>query len=352
MVESVLTSISQKARNCIQAKYLRTHTTYVGPLYEVFLIPISDLEIFTRIVTAGNMSAAGRELGLSPAVISKRIGHLERRLGVRLFQRTTRQIRLTETGEGFYQRITEVIASIEEAEAFASRGNDRPSGILRLCAPSSFARSHVAPYLAAFMRQHPELKVELIVSDDTIDVVGEGFDVAIRVGELEDSSLVASKLAPCRRVLCAAPGYLERAGVPKSLEELETFECISTSDHRVWRLLGPEGERPLRVSGRLRTNSSDVVREAVTGGAGIGFRSVWDIEAELLSGRLVVVLPEYRETPGVAIYAVYPSREFVPAKLRVFLDFLEATYADVAFDAPDIETYTYRPEPPRVVAAT
>lgn len=298
------------------------------------------------------MSAAGRELGLSPAVISKRIGHLERRLGVRLFQRTTRQIRLTETGEGFYQRITDVIASIQEAEAFASQGNDRPSGMLRICAPSSFARSHVAPYLGAFMVKYPDLNVELNVSDDAVDVVGEGFDVTIRVGELEDSSLVAKKLASCRRVFCASPEYLARAGVPQSLADLDKFECVSTIDHRMWRVQGPDGQKSVRVNGKLRTNSSDVVREAITGGAGIGFRSIWDIEAELRSGRLVVVLPEYRETPGVAIYAIYPCREFMPAKLRVFLAFLEDTYVNVPFDAPDIEKYVFRSEPPRAVAAT
>lgn len=298
------------------------------------------------------MSAAGRELGLSPAVISKRIGHLERRLGVRLFQRTTRQIRLTETGEGFYQRITDVIASIQEAEAFASQGNDCPSGVLRICAPSSFARSHIAPYLGAFMLDYPQLNLELSVSDDAVDVVGDGFDVAIRVGELEDSSLVAKKLASCRRVLCASPEYLARAGVPQTLSDIDRFECISTFDYRVWRLQGPEGPTSLRVSGKLRTNSSDVVREALTGGAGIGFRSIWDIEAELRSGRLLVVLPEYRETPGVAIYAIYPCREFVPAKVRVFLEFLEQTYQNVAFDAPDIEKYAYQAQPARAVAAT
>ncbi len=316
------------------------------------MIPISDLEIFARVVTAGNMSAAGRELGLSPAVISKRIGHLERRLGVRLFQRTTRQIRLTETVDGFYRRITDVIASIQEAEAFASQGNDVPSGVLRIGAPSSFARSHIAPYLGAFMQSYPELNVELTVSDDAIDVVGDGFDVAIRVGELEDSSLVAKKLASCRRVLCASPDYLARAGIPRSLADLDKFNCVSTVDHRVWTLQGQNGQKSVRASGKLRTNSSDVVREALAGGAGIGFRSIWDIESELKSGRLVVVLPEYRETPGVAIYAIYPCREFVPAKLRVFLTFLEETYENVTFDAPDIEKYAYQAKPTRVVAAS
>jgi len=288
------------------------------------------------------MSAAGRELGLSPAVISKRVGHLERRLGVRLFQRTTRQIRLTETGEGFYQRITDVLRGIQDAEAFASQGNDHPQGILRVGAPSSFARGHVAPFLGTFLESHPDLQVELTVSDAGMDVIGDGLDVCIHVGELEDSSLVAKKLAPCRKVLCAAPAYLESAGVPEALADLDKFDCISTFDQRTWRLQGPDGPKTVRASGRLRTNSSDVVREAIVGGAGVGFRAVWDIADHLRRGDLVALLPEYRETPGVAIYAVYPCREFIPAKQRVFLEFLEAAYEDVAFDAPDIERYTYQ----------
>lgn len=316
------------------------------------MIPISDLEIFTRVVTAGNMSAAGRELGLSPAVISKRIGHLERRLGTRLFQRTTRQIRLTETGEGFYHRITDILQSIHEAEAFASRGNDHPTGVLRICAPSSFSRSHIAPYLGRFLSAYPDLQIELTVSDDAVDVVGEGYDVCIRVGELEDSSLVAKKLASCRRVLCTSPDYIESAGVPQKLADLEKFSCISTVDQRTWRLQGPEGTKTVRVSGRIRTNSSDSVREALIGGAGIGFRSLWDVAEQLENGQLVVLLPEYRETPGVAIYAVYPGREFVPAKLRVFLDFLEKTYDEIAFDPLDIDQYAYAPPSPRAIKAS
>lgn len=298
------------------------------------------------------MSAAGRELGLSPAVISKRIGHLERRLGVRLFQRTTRQIRLTETGEGFYQRITDVLRGIQDAEAFASQGNDHPTGILRVGAPSSFARGHVAPFLGQFLEAYPDLQVELTVSDAGMDVVGDGLDVCIHVGELEDSSLVAKKLAPCRKVLCAAPDYLARAGVPETLSDLDKFECISTVDNRAWRLQGPDGSKTVRAAGHVRTNSSDVVREAIVGGAGIGFRAVWDIAAHLRRGELVALMPEYGEAPGVAIYAVYPCREFVPAKQRVFLDFLENAYANIAFDAPDIEKYTYRPTAPRAIAAT
>lgn len=298
------------------------------------------------------MSAAGRELGLSPAVISKRIGHLEKRLGTRLFQRTTRQIRLTDTGQGFFERVTEILAGIEEAEAFVSRGNNRPTGLLRASAPSSFARSHVAPHLTTFMHDFPDLSVELTVSDNAVDLVGEGIDVSIRVGELEDSSLVAKKLAPCRRVLCASPGYLERAGVPQTLADLEKHNCVTTAENRQWRLFGPEGLVSVRVNGNLRTNSSEVVREAVVGGLGIGYRSVWDIEEELKAGRLKVIMPEYRETPGVAIYAVYPCRQFVPAKLRVFLDFLSKLYNEERFLAPNIEKYVYRATRGRVIAAT
>ncbi len=303
------------------------------------MIPISDLEIFSRVVTAGNMSAAGRELGLSPAVISKRIGHLEKRLGTRLFQRTTRQIRLTETGKGFFDRITDILAGIDEAEAFVSQCNKRPGGLLKVAAPSNFACAHLAPYLAAFMAEQPELEVELSVSDHPVDLVAEGFDVAIRVGGLDDSSLVARKLAPCRRVLCAAPAYLEQAGIPQSLDDLYRFNCVTTVESRIWRLEGPQGPVAIRVSGNLRTNSSEVVRAAILGGLGIGFRSVWDIASDLDDRRLSVLLPEYREVQGVGVYAVYPSRQFLPAKLRVFLDFLGELYRESEFDVPDIHEF-------------
>ncbi len=290
------------------------------------MTPISDLEIFARVVTAGNMSAAGREMGLSPAVVSKRISHLEERLGARLFQRTTRQLTLTESGQGFYDRIVNILAGIEEAEAFVTRRNAMPRGTLRATAPTAFGRMHIAPYLGDFLGQHPDLRLDLDLSDALVDIVGAGFDAAIRIAELEDSSLVAKKLAPSHRVICAAPSYLEAAGEPRTLNDLAHHNCLAPSAQEVWRLQGPEGPASVRVTGNIRTNSTEVVRESVLAGLGIGLRSTWDVGPELKSGKLVIVLPEYHESPRVAVYAVYPCRQYVPAKLRVFVDFLSALF--------------------------
>lgn len=303
------------------------------------MTPVSDLEIFARVVTAGNMSAAGREMGLSPAVVSKRISHLEDRLGARLFQRTTRQLTLTESGQGFYDRIVNILAGIEEAESYVARRNATPRGTLKITAPTAFGRMHVAPYLGSFIEQFPEINLDLDLSDSFADIVGSGFDVAIRIAELEDSSLVAKKLAPSHRVICAAPSYLERCGEPKSLDELTGHNCLAAAAQDVWRLEGPEGPASARANGNIRTNSTEVVREAVLAGMGISLRSTWDIGPELKSGRLQIVLPDYHESPRVAVYAVYPCRQYVPAKLRVFVDFLAdrfgpEPYWDKGLDLP------------------
>ena len=287
---------------------------------------ISDLEIFARVVTAGNMSAAGREMGLSPAVVSKRISHLERRLGARLFQRTTRQLTLTETGEGFYEHIVNVLDRIEDAEAFVARRHRTPRGTLKITAPTSFGRVHIAPYLADFMHGYPDLKLDLVLDDDFTDIVRNGFDVAIRIGELQDSTLVAKRLAPNFRVICAAPSYIEQMGAPQSLPEISEHNCLTSVPQEIWRLEGPEGPTTFRVTGNIRTNSSEVVRAAVISGLGIALRSTWDIGAELKSGKLQIVLPQYHGSPRVAVYAVYPCREFLPVKLKVFIDFLSKLY--------------------------
>lgn len=285
-----------------------------------------DLEIFARVVTAGNMSAAGREMGLSPAVVSKRISHLEERLGARLFQRTTRQLTLTEAGQGFYDRVVNILAGIEEAEAYVTRRNAIPRGTLRVTVPTAFGRMHIAPYLGKFLEDYPDMRLDMELSDNLIDIVGEGFDAAIRIAELEDSSLVARKLAPSHRVICAAPSFLEKFGEPETLADLAKFNCLTAAAQEVWRLQGPEGPATVRVHGNIRTNSTEVVRESVIAGLGIGLRSTWDVGQELKSGRLQIVLPQYHESPRVAVYAVYPCRQFIPAKLRVFIDYLSNLY--------------------------
>ncbi|PLX36129.1 MAG: LysR family transcriptional regulator [Hyphomicrobiales bacterium] len=286
----------------------------------------SDLEIFVRVVTAGSMSAAGREVGLSPAVVSKRLRRLEDHLGTRLLQRTTRQIALTEAGQGYYERAVAILAAVEEAEAFVTRRSALVRGTLKISAPTSFGRLHIAPHLGPFLESNPDIAVNLILSDEFIDIVGEGYDIAVRIGELADSSLVARRLAPVHRVLCATPEYLDKHGTPKTLAELERHVCLAAAHQDPWRLEGPEGFVSVRASGRIMTNSSEVVREAVMAGLGIALRSTWDIGPELSSGKLKVVLPQYSGSRLVAVFAVYPSRRFLPAKVRVFIDYLAEIY--------------------------
>lgn len=290
-----------------------------------------DLEIFARVVSAGSMSAAGRELGLSPAVVSKRLRRLEDRLGSRLLQRTTRQIALTEAGQGFYERVVAILAGVEEAEAFVSRRSAMARGTLKISAPTSFGRMHIAPHLGPFMKANADLSVNLLLSDDLVDIVGEGFDLAIRIAELADSSLVARKLAPVRRVLCATPDYLANHGVPDRLEALEDHNCLTHQTSETWRLDGPDGVIAFRPNGNLTTNSSEVIREAVLGGLGIALRSTWDVGADLAAGRLAQVLPEFEGTTSTGIYAIYPSRQFLPVKVRLFIDYFAELFGSVPY---------------------
>jgi DNA-binding transcriptional LysR family regulator len=292
---------------------------------------LADLEIFARVVAGGSMSAAARELGLQPAIISKRIKRLEERLGTRLFQRTTRQISLTEAGAGFHERVVSALAGLEDAEAFVSGRSGEVRGRLKVSAPTSFGRMHVAPHLKAFFDLYPALKVHLILTDDFQDIVAGGFDLAIRIAELGDSSLVARRLAPVKRILCCSPAYIAAHGMPETIADLEEHICIPAHNNAHWHLIGPDGPVVLKPEGPLETNSSEVIREVVLAGLGIALRSTCDIGPELRSGQLVRVLSEWEGSSNVGLYAVYPSRQFLPAKVRVLIDFLANLYGPAPY---------------------
>lgn len=292
---------------------------------------LNDMDIFARVVAAGSMSAAARALGLGPAVVSKAIKRLEDRLGTRLFQRTTRQISLTEAGQGFHARVVSILSSVEEAEAFVMGRAAKMQGLLKVSAPASFGRMHIAPHLKHFMETYPELGINLVLTDAFSDIIADGFDLAIRIGEPHDSSLVARRLAPIRRILCATPDYLKTHGRPETLSDLKHHVCLRPHNNDVWRLVGPEGAITLRPEGRLMTNSSEVIREAVLSGMGIALRSTWDVGPELKTGELVQVLPGIEGSRHVTLSAVYPSRQFLPAKVRAFIDFLSELYGQVPY---------------------
>ena len=286
---------------------------------------ISDLDIFARVARTGNMSMAGREMGLSPAVVSKRISLLEDRLGARLFQRTTRQLTLTETGEGYFKRVVDILSLVEEAEDYVSRRNTKPRGVLKISAPTSFSRLHITPHLTEFLTRYPDIEIDMQLTDNFVDIIREGFDLAVRIGELEDSSLVARKLAKETRVICASPTYLAAAGTPQKIEDLEAHNCLLAGAQDEWRLDGPEGACDVRVKGNIRSNSAEFIRSALVQGVGIALRATWDVGPELQRGELKVVLPDYHGSSKNGIFAVYPCREFMPSKVNAFIEF----YGDV-----------------------
>ncbi|MFB9262424.1 LysR family transcriptional regulator [Bradyrhizobium erythrophlei] len=287
---------------------------------------LGDIETFARVVASSSMTAAACELGVAVGVVSKRIQRLEAKLGARLIERTTRRLTLTEAGAGFHRRVSRILEAFEEAIEFTSEISTSLRGVLRVTAPASFGRAHVAPHLPCFLERHPSLEIELDLTDDYVDIVGRGFHVALRIGELADSSLISRKLAPVHRVLCAAPSYIARFGEPETMADLAAHNLLAPDHQDCWSLEGPEGAVTLPVRGRLRTNSCEAVREAVVAGFGIALRSTWDVGPELASGALRVVLPSYRSSGRIGLFALYPSRELMPAKTRMFVDFVTGLY--------------------------
>jgi DNA-binding transcriptional LysR family regulator len=285
---------------------------------------LEDLEIFYHIVNAGSLSGAGRELGLSPAVVCRRLRNLETRLGVRLLQRTTRRVARTEIGTGFYQHVASVLAALEEAETFIRGCSGKPSGVLKVSVPTTFGRLHVAPHLKPFLDRYPGIALEISLTDGFTDVIAEGFDLAIRISTLSDCPLVARRLCPNHRVICAAPAYLKKHGIPKTLDDLKKHKLLS--NYPIWCLEGPEGAVTYRPKSFITTNSSDLVREETLAGIGIALRSTWDVGPALKAGTLRRILTQYCGSPETSIYAVYPSSRQVPAKVRAFVSHFAHIY--------------------------
>jgi len=294
------------------------------------LSSVADMQVFAQVVAAGSMSSAARTLGVSPGAVSKIIGRMEERLGLRLFHRTTRQLVLTDAGSGLFDRVEAILAAVDEAEDFVAGGVGQARGTLRVSAPTSFGRLHVAPHLGPFLAAHPDLSIDLQLNDAFIDIVQQGFDLAIRIAELGDSTLVARKLAPNHRLLVATPDYLAAAGMPATPSELEGHALLNHTGEP-WRLDGPEGPAVVHTNARLRTNSSEVVREAVLAGQGIALRSTWDVGADIQSGRLRVIMPQWRTSRRIAVYAVYPSRRHLAPKVRMFIDHFAQVYGSAPY---------------------
>lgn len=307
-----------------------------------------EMSVFSRVVAAGSLSAAARDLGISTAGVSRRLAALEARLGVRLLNRTTRRISLTDEGASYHEACNRILAEIEQADAAASARLVEPEGALKVALPASFGHLHIAPLVPHFAARFPKVRLALSLSDRTVNVIEEGFDLAIRIGELEDSSLAARKLAPNRRVVCASPAYLAKHGVPLRPEDLQNHNCVITQDFQMtWEYRDPVGKRSsVRVSGKYSCDNWEVLREWALAGLGIALKSTWDVRRQLEEGSLVALLPGYDFATEVAIYAVYPHRRYLPAKTRVFIDFLADSFGPEPYwDRPVGAALTKSPAP-------
>ena len=285
---------------------------------------LENMQVFVRVVELGSLSAAGRHLRLSPAVVSHRLQQLENHLGVRLLNRTTRQVQPTEQGSAYYEACQEVIAALAHAESVVAESGGTPRGNLRVTAPLGFGRRILAPLIPEFLRRYPQLDVRLRLSDHLLDLVKEGVDVAVRVAVLRDSSFVMHKVADCRRVLCAAPAYLERHGLPRLPDDLFQHNCLLLrfpgSQQFTWTLNGPDGPVKLALAGRLDADDGDVLTGWAVAGQGIVMKPAFEVAEHLRTGALVLVLEDFPPEPAT-LAVLYPSRQLLPAKVRAFVDF-------------------------------
>ncbi len=291
---------------------------------------LKGMEMFVQVVEEGSFTAAADRNAVSRAAVSKHISQLEDRLGARLLNRTTRRLSLTDIGRVYYERIKATLADIEEAESCASIASEKAAGLLRVNAPMSFGTRHLGPAIAAYCNHYPRVQIELELSDRFIDVVAEGFDVVIRIAALEDSTLIARRIAPCRRVVCASPDYLQRYGTPQVPQDLALHRCLFYNNLPVangWVLSGPDGIETVRVSGPVRANNGDILRAAAVEGLGVALEPTFIVGPDIDAGRLNIVLPQYRP-PDIDVYAVYPSRRHLSAKVRTFVEFLNRHFGE------------------------
>ena len=298
-----------------------------------------EIESFVAIVTRGSLTAAALAQGVAPAIMGRRLDALEERLGVKLLVRTTRKLTLTTEGSAFLEDCQRVLADVSNMEASVSAGGVKASGHLRITAPAGFGRRHVAPLVPQFRALHSDVTLSLNLSDRVIDIAGESFDCAVRVGDMPDSSLVSVRLADNRRLCVATPAYLKAHGTPLHPSELSRFDCLTLSSDasqtRGWAFNLPNaaGEREvtyLRPAGPLDCSDGQVLHDWCLAGYGIAWRSTWEVEAEIASGQLLALLEDFAAPPN-GIYAVFPQRKHLPLRVRLWIDFLKHNYSQVGF---------------------
>jgi LysR family transcriptional activator of dmlA len=291
----------------------------------------ADLGFFSTLAACGSLSAAARELGLTPAAVSKRLAQMEQRAGVPLVNRTTRRMMLTPEGDVYLEHARRILDEIDALGELLGGAKQHPKGLLRVNATLGFGRSHIGPVISRFVVRYPQVSVQLQLSATPPPLTDDSFDVCVRFGEPPDARVVARRLAPNRRLLCAAPAYLARRGVPATPHDLVRHDCIGIRQgdeaYGVWRLTSERGAAratgPVRIRGNLTTNDGEIAVKWALDGHGILMRAEWDIREYLADGRLVPVLPDY-DTPGADIYAVYAQRHQLSTRIRAFVDFLAA----------------------------
>jgi DNA-binding transcriptional LysR family regulator len=288
----------------------------------------SQMRVFAGVIEAGSFVGASDALQMSRPAVSRHVADLEARLGVRLIQRTTRRLSLTPEGEVFHARVRDLLAGMDDAEAEISAGKVEPSGLLRVNAPVTFGILHLAPLWGEFRALHPQVRFDVTLSDRVVDLVDEGYDLAVRIARLPDSSLVSRQLAATRIVACASPAYLRRRGRPKAPPDLKGHDLIAYtywSGRDAWRFDGPDGPVSFRADAVMHTNNGDTCRAAALAGQGIVLQPTFLVGPDLASGKLVQVMPGYAG-PELGIYAVYPSRKHLLPKTRALVDFLAAAF--------------------------
>jgi len=303
----------------------------------IMIDDVLDLRVFVRVVATGSLSAAARDLGLSLAVVSKRLAALEHRLGLVLLRRTTRSQSLTVEGRAFHERCVRILAEVQDAEAYIAGSQGTVTGVLSITAPRVFGREYAAPLVAAFQAAHPALSVRLLCSDEIVDLIDGGIDVAFRFGSLLDSSLTARHIAPDYRVLCAAPAYIARAGQPTQPSHLRDHACIIYGPRPAAHWLFQRAGKPIaqEVRASFIVNDGATALALALAGAGIHFKSIWEVGDHLRAGRLVRVMTEFA-APTAPLHAVFPHGRQLAPRVRQFVDFaverLRATWPSV--DAP------------------
>jgi DNA-binding transcriptional LysR family regulator len=285
---------------------------------------LKSLELFSRIATLGAFAKAGEEQQLSPTATSQRIQTLEKQIGIKLFHRTTRAISLTPDGENFLIHARRILESVEDAKHELARSGHVISGMIRVSASLSFAINHILPHLTEFLDLYPQIDIKLDLSDTVVDLVEQGYDLAIRVGTLASSSLIAKKLVDNPRVLVASPAYLARHPAPETPSDLKKHTCILLGENRLWSLIGPDGKKyDVPVTGRLTTTFGGAVTIAARQGLGIGLKSYWDVAEDLSHHRLVRLLENFIVTPQWQVWAVRLPGPRTPRRVQVFIEFLE-----------------------------